>query len=312
MLPLLVILLTDIWLRNQNTLYKEKYNGLIEQKDSIQLLILGNSHATYGVDPNPFFLYAYNLASPSQSIYFDKRLTLSLLDSLVNLRYVLISIDYHSLYFSSQDYRNVWSYYGNGIKYKKEKYWLAKLSPFLFGYSKSVSIAMIKKRIKNCLKYKNTSIIDHIDAEYDRINPMDKIRRGFIGAEGIDENCFNETWYKYRAEYTAKNYFSLNEKEEVMADLNDFIIKLKSHEIVPILFSTPTYSEYNSFLDEKILQQNQRDIQQLCELQNIVYLNYMNDKQFSKNDFNDPDHLNKQGAMKFSELLNQDISALPE
>jgi len=91
----------DIWLRNKNSSYKQKYNGLIEAKDSVQVLFLGNSHATYGIDPMQFDnFYAYNLANVNQSIYFDKRLTLKAIkNGVINLKFVFISIDYHSLYF---------------------------------------------------------------------------------------------------------------------------------------------------------------------------------------------------------------------
>jgi hypothetical protein len=171
---------------------------------------------------------------------------------------------------------------------------------------------MIKKRIKNSLNYKHTAVIKLIDAEFDRINPTDKIKKGFIGAEGIDENCFNESWYKYRVNYTAETYFTNNEKKDIIMDLDDFIVRLKKHNITPVLFSSPTYSEYNAFLDKEVLFENKRDIQQLCHKHNIEYFDYMKDNRFSKYDFNDPDHLNKNGAKKFSIFLNQDIASLTQ
>ena len=100
-LPLsVVVIMMDLYLANMNSLYKEKANGLLEYANEIEILILGNSHATYGVDPSSFSTSTFNLANVGQSIYFDKELTLQNLKNLKNLKYVFISLDYHSLYFS--------------------------------------------------------------------------------------------------------------------------------------------------------------------------------------------------------------------
>lgn len=62
LLPILIILVSDIYLRNKNTLYKEKFNGAIENSEHIKILVLGNSHANYGVDPRGFKKYAFNIS----------------------------------------------------------------------------------------------------------------------------------------------------------------------------------------------------------------------------------------------------------
>jgi hypothetical protein len=76
-LPLLSFtVLMDTWLRNMDTMYKEKMNGIKRSKNCIQVLILGNSHADYAVDPDYFSLQTYNIANVNQSFYFDKRIAL--------------------------------------------------------------------------------------------------------------------------------------------------------------------------------------------------------------------------------------------
>ena len=66
----------ELYLVNMNSLYKEKAEGLKKHANEIEILILGNSHATYGVNPKYFSAFAYNLANVGQSIYFDNELTL--------------------------------------------------------------------------------------------------------------------------------------------------------------------------------------------------------------------------------------------
>lgn len=60
---------------------------------------------------------------------------------MTELKYVLISVDYHSLYFSSQKIRDDWSYFGNGVKYKDKSYFAQNLSPSLFGYTPKIAIS---------------------------------------------------------------------------------------------------------------------------------------------------------------------------
>jgi hypothetical protein len=306
LLPTIIVLLSDTFLRNQNSLYKEKHEGALKYKDSIEIIILGNSHANYGVDPDAFDLFAYNLASPAQSIYFDKRITLSLMPYLRKLKYVFISVDYHSLYFSSQgSHEDIWSYYGHGIKYKKSDYLLAIISPTLFGYTPRVSWSLFKKKIVNNLRY-GTGIID-FDVEKG-INVKDPIVKGFISFEGNKSSAFSVEKYKHEAYGYNKLIRASNEKDEVLADLEDFIAVLIKSNVTPILFASPTYQEYNKYLDESVINNNTKEIKRICEKYNIKYLDFMNSDTFEKNDFYNADHLNKKGARKLGKLLNSFIT----
>ncbi len=304
-IPVVFILIFDNWLRNQNSAYKEKYCAVLKDKDSIEVLILGNSHACYGVDPNSFFQYAYNLANVNQSLYFDKRITLTLLDKLANLKYVFISIDYHSLYFSDQGLRNIWSYYGNGVKYKDTDYSLSVISPFLFGYTPKFAISMLKKTISNKLKYKDTKILDFdVEEGVDISKPM---RKGFLDFEGVNESAFGEKFYTARARAFNNVVKESNENVEILTDLEDFIKILVCNDIVPILFTPPTFHDYNDYLDYNFIKKNNADIQKICAKYDLEYFDFMDSPLFSKDDFNSCDHLNRQGAKKFGRLLDKII-----
>lgn len=293
-----------MFLWNQNSLYKEKFEGALLNKDSIEVVILGNSHANYGVDPSAFKSFTYNLANVSQSIYFDKRITLSLLPELKKLKYVFISVDYHNLYFSSQGVRDNWSYYGNGIKYKNTNYFLANLSPSLFGYTWKVSFSLLKKRIGNKLRYGQKAV--DFDVE-EGVNVTIPIKRGFVSLEKTNEHEFTKEYYRTRNIYFNDIIKSSNEKEEILKDLDDFVQILLAHHVTPIIFTSPTFIEYNKFLDTSVLDGNAKDIFKLCSKYKIEYWDFMNSNVFSKDDFNNVDHLNSKGALKFGRLLNDSL-----
>lgn len=303
--PFSALILVDLWLRNQDSLYESKYQSAIIQKDSIEVLILGNSHACYGVDPKSFSRYAFNLANVGQSLYFDKRITLSLADRLPNLKQVLISIDYHSLYFSSQGTRDAWSYYGNGIKYKDKSYALYDLSPFLFGYTPKVSASLAIKKFKNYLRFGQVSL--PFDLE-DGINLQDTLVKGFVSFAEVNHQMFNSTQYLKRVnEFNSS--MQMAERDSVLADLDGFIQELITLNIEPVLITTPTYSDYNQYLDSAIINQNTIAIDELCRKHNIKHLDFMNDSSFMKLEyFHNCDHLNKVGAAVFSKTLDSQLN----
>ena len=58
--PLFVVtIMVDLYLANINSLYKEKVCGMLEYANKIEILILGNSCAAYGVDPMGFSSFAF-------------------------------------------------------------------------------------------------------------------------------------------------------------------------------------------------------------------------------------------------------------
>ncbi len=305
-LPILSIVVFDIWLRNLNTSYSEKYDGLLAQKDSVRVLFVGNSHANYAIDPTAFSkYYAYNLANVSQKIYFDKRLTLKAIDAGVeNLKYVFISVDFHSLYTSRQGQREIWSYYGNGVKHHDRNYFLANLSPLFWGYTPKVAWALLKKKIKNRLKYNGEKIID-FDVETG-VDVNDTVAHGYIGYTGQNKYRLTPESYRNRADHFKEPKDSM--REDVILDLKDFITKLKEKDIEPILFSCPTYAGYNQYLDTNILNQNAADIGEISKAYNIQYWPYMDSDKFSLDEFYDSDHLNKKGAKKFTKILSDRLN----
>jgi len=304
-LPLFVIvIMMDLYLVNMNSLHKEKANGLMEYANEIEILILGNSHATYGVDPSGFSTFAYNIANVGQSIYFDKELTLQNLNKLKNLKYVLISLDYHSLYFSRQrGKRNIWSYYGNGIKYPTDNYKKANISPFLFGYDPKVSFSLIKKNMIKKWKFRNQNYFIDYDVELG-VSLTDTIIKGYISFLGTEQKKFNNENYIERIKGFDNLINYSTEKYLVQNEIGQLITTLQNKGVKPIFFSTPTFNEYNTFLDSSIINKNLTDSKNLCEKYDIEFWDYANNNNFVKEEFFNADHLNKKGGTKFSKMLD--------
>jgi hypothetical protein len=97
---------------------------------------------------------------------------------------------------------------------------------------------------------------------------------------------------------------------EVYGDLIDFIEVLQSKGITPILFSTPTFGKYNTFISTQLKSDLQLVKDFIVKKYNIEIWDYAFKNTFVKEDFYNCDHLNKKGALKFSEILNQNLNRL--
>lgn len=305
-LPIIFLVFSDTYLWNKSSSYKEKYNGAIADRQKIEILILGNSHANYGVDPESFESYAFNIANVNQSFYYDKRITLKLIDSLENLKYVFISTDYHSLTLSSQGLRDFWSYQANGIEYKSNNFMLERISPTLFGYPPKVLFSYIKRDIVDIVIYKGEAVNFPVQ---NGVNLLDTLKQGYIGYTGSELGSFNKSKYFIKANIFNDKVFKKQDSiADVRLDLENFILELKERKIQPILFTTPTFIEYNSYLDSSLLNQIFHIYNDIAKVHNIPFWNFMNSELFGKDCFYDGDHLNKRGARKFGLMLNDSLT----
>jgi len=300
----LLVVGMDFYLRNMNSLYKEKKRGLTTYAHEIEILILGNSHAARGVDPNYFTDYAFNIANAGQSIYFDKELTLRNLEALKKLKYVFISLDYHSLYFSSQQgERDIWSYYGHGIKHDSTSYYKADISPFLFGYHPRVSFSFLRKDLLAKWKFRNHAQYLDFNTEIGVIK-TDILAKGFVGFSGTDTSNFKNNYYLDRMKGHDNLITNSTEEEMALNELDELITKLHSKGITSIFFSTPAFKDYNLILDPDIITHNNLITEKLCKKYNMEFWDYAIDHNFIKEEFFNPDHLNKKGAARFGKILD--------
>jgi hypothetical protein len=100
---LLGLFILEIGLRKIPNVYNNKKDYILNNGKSIEALILGSSHAFYGINPIEIKHYkAYNFAFPSQTIFLDKEILKKYSGQLTNLKVIVIPISYFSL-FSSMD-----------------------------------------------------------------------------------------------------------------------------------------------------------------------------------------------------------------
>lgn len=301
-LPLILVLFFfELFLRKMDTSYKIKREQVASAGRDAEVLILGNSHAAR-LDPREFSQNAFNLAQVNQSLYYDKRIALKYLDQMKKLKYVLISVDFHSLYFSDEGDRNIWTYYGYGIDYKDPVPFPEKVS-YLAGYKPKFLLEFMKRSLTG--KYK---VIRGLELE-EAADLSQPIVKGFVPY--TDTSNLSDTYTRERADFFNKIVRTSDERKEILADLDGFIADLKARNIVPILITLPCYAPYRGLLDKKVLEQNRADILALSKKYGVSYWDYFT-MSLSPDCYLNCDHLNAKGSVIVSDTLSRDLERLDQ
>lgn len=272
--------------------YAAKKYFLEKQLDSIEVLILGSSQTFNGVNPAFFAKKAFNLANVSQTIYYDKRLTLDYLPKLPKLKTVFINVGYFSFFYQLFDIKENWRdyYYLQqfGIKYYE-------LNPFLLNNYSAFSVYQPMHSVKLAFnKFEDEAAKEILSNGY-QPKYIQETMNDSLGNERVNiHNSENFT----------------NRRKEIETDLEDFVKQLSEKNIQVVFLTTPVYSTYSKFCDKKIIEANNQFINLLCKKYKYNYLNFFEDKRFTKDDFFDNDHLKNNGAIKLSKIISDTLSKL--
>jgi len=294
-IPIIIIAIgCEIYVRNMPSFYRQKRDQLVANADSIEVLILGSSHAADGVDPNQFTLYAHNLAFGSQYIYFDRKLVEKYLPDLPRLKYVLLDFDYNSLYRDHAIETDFFYKYYYGINYRDRNFYKESFLQSYFVYSPGLALSMMLNSLKGGAQ----------NAEW--------IKGWRNDAGRNDKIVMSAEKNKLRAEIMDGIVKIWQGGDFVLNEFNDFINFLLSKGITPILVSYPNYSLLKSLLDKSVIERNLRIGNELSQKYQIPFLDFFNDDSFTVSDFVNCDHLNGEGAAKLSKKINEVIMNLEE
>ena len=268
--------------------YATKKYFLEKQLDTIETLVLGSSQTFNGINPAFFLTNTFNLANVSQTIYYDKRLTLQYLPKLTKLKTVIINIAYFSFFYQMFDIVEKWRdyYYLQhfGITYHQ-------LKAFSLNNYSMFSVYEPKHALKLALNhYKDEKVKEILPNGY-----QPKYTQEIIN----DSTCLQRIKL-----LNAENF---GRRKEIETDLDDFVKQLISKKINVVFLTTPVFTSYSKFCNRNIIDTNTNFINSLCSRYNCKYLNFFEDKRFTKEDFFDNDHLKNNGANKLSKMISDTL-----
>jgi hypothetical protein len=268
--------------------------ALLERQASrIEVLIMGSSHELTAIYPGELGRPAFNLASQSQSLYYDISLIRKYRASLPALKLVVLPISYFSLEYDLDDAPERWRSYHYKYFYSlphQDWHHLFSSRNFSAYFLSSESFrarVLLGKAANAALEYDvwggwtNRPRIEAMDADQLAAAAQATLRTH----EGM-----------MRPKHLAAN----------LTRLQDIVRELRRDGVSVVFITTPVSRFYRDGINKDAYQRMQTAMRKLSASEGFPYRNYMFDGRFTDSDFADGDHLNSAGARKFTHLLRDE------
>lgn len=278
------------WVPNN---YTVKADNLSKNKKETEVLLFGDSHCMYGLNPDYFSRKTCNLSNVSQTIYFDKLLFEKYVPQMPKLKQVVFCIEYTNLSQADNTQDDLFRKYYYSRYMDLDVPSISKWDPGYYSIALSQDFGWTKKLLKRFIK--SGSLTDCNDSGWgnnykkeDRIDPRQvAARRAVIQEDGSLD-------------------FRVN-----LLRLQEMIDRCKERKIEVLIVSMPQTLVFERHLNP----QKMRKIITTCtglarRNTNVHYLNLFRDKRFGEKDFYDADHLNDSGAIKSSIIVNRYLDSI--
>jgi hypothetical protein len=279
----------EVGMARMATSHVVKHRRLRVLANEVDTLILGSSETYYGISAHELSGTAFNLANWSQSLYFDYELSKRVVPELPKLKRVIVLVNYMSLYYELYDHPESWRQYD---------------------YFREWGIPLQRPA-----DYLNLGLVSQV-ALYTPHAALEALGRGFRGdrAPHIDDRG----WYRVPEEdrwgvgpeqgkkrlgvhhgFMHQRYFADN-----AARLDRLVGFLRGRGLEVVLLTTPVWSTYRVGIHENLWEPTRKLADELARKHGARYLNLQDEPRLSAEEFEDPDHLNADGAIHFARILD--------
>ncbi len=304
LLPLLVgWAVLEVWMRqvpNSHTVKRENLERLAPEVDT---LILGASSAYWDVSPELLPGSVYNLANVAQTPYYDDRLLTQWIDRLPHLRRVILSVTYISLDFQLEGtdeearqyyYNQVWGIAPPGLLNRLDiRNWSAVALQTPATALTSLQTAAMARLHGG--PFAAAPLSPAIDA------------RGWSPQPPGNPEDLSASVIQRKLDYHHSVMHAANETPNV-ASLEHMLALLQARHIETILITPPVWQRYAAGMHPGQWAHTQSEIVALCDKYHARYLPFLQSPPFPASSFLDADHLNRDGATRFTRLLSAAIA----
>lgn len=274
------------------TSYSTKLSNFNTKKKHLEIIVMGSSHSNFGINPQYFERSAYNLSNTSQCLYQDYLLLSKYLPECKNIKMVIIPISYFTLQSDLA---------------KSSEAWRCAYYSLYMGIQSDTSLSKYDLR--------NFSALFLWDGPFEIIQSMRNTKTmninqyGFQVATKSKKNIneeINEITGKERVEFHDKFMdfnlvaFNISVLDRIASELNKKNVKM-------VFVTTPVYKTYQQHISKRNYELMINTIESISNKYSANYFNYFYDTRFQLVDYSDNDHLNEEGAKKFSIILKDEI-----
>jgi hypothetical protein len=277
---------------------KRNNNAIIKDvPETIEICNFGNSHGYCGFDYEDYEdeYSCFNFSLPSQSLSYDYNILQNYKGNIESGAIVFICVSYNSLYGEPETE-------SEAFQSKNQRYYKFLSPEYIKEYDKATDI------------YINYAPVLYLNSV--------KIIKGIIGT--------NNFWFRTTTAEEAENYAEERYQEHVATNMDESGNMLVNQEELealydiislcreigarPILLTVPYLHEYYQCIEEnapQFFEEFYQEIEQVCENTGVEYFDYSRDERFADayDLFLNIDHMNRDGARKFTGILFNDIVA---
>jgi len=292
--PIFVVAIAfEMTLRNIPNDYAYKRAHLDAKSNDINVLFLGNSHIYFGIDPKYMSRKSFNEAHISQSLNYDLAILEKYRNNWKNLKYVVVPIDYFTMFSSLE----------HGVEKWREKnyklYYDISMNSNLWNNFELTN----GKLQKNLIRTKRYLFDNKSDITCDSL--------GF----GFKYNSKHNKDLAETGEIAVKRHTIKIEDSSIffknVQTVKSLIAFSKQKNIKIIFITAPAYKTYTSKVNPHQLNTTIRFIETLTHKNpNAYYHNFFYDTSFIAEDFFDADHLNEIGAKKLTLKIDSIINKI--
>jgi hypothetical protein len=294
LLPILLVgSLIELCIRNIPNDYTLKRNYLDRYSDSVEVLILGNSHDLYGINPELMEAKTFNAANVSQTYNLDYKILMKYQYHWKQLKCIVISVDYFSFYMSLEASDEKWR-----IKNYEIYYGIDVVKDLR--YNSEILSSNFKINLKRLYK----TYIEDVPVSY--CTTLGWAANYNTSSNTVDLNTSGMSRAKYHTAISDANFF--NENITMLSSIIEFA---KRNNIKVLLFTSPCYKAYVANLKKEQLSRTIAEIEKLkCNFSNVSYINLLSDTSFLENDFFDANHVNHNGARKLTNKIDRQLTLI--
>jgi hypothetical protein len=301
--PLLVWAGLECWAVRMPTSHSIKRENLQRLAPAIDTLIIGSSSAYWDISPQLLAGSAFNLANVAQSFYYDDQLLTAALPRLPRLHRVILSVTYLSLFFQLQDSDE-----------EDRQYY----------YYQEWHIAPPRLRERLDIRMWSRVALRTPEATVESFaSALRREPRGVPGPPPVDPPVDERGWcprdpgdpkdlealaVEAKLKYHHR-LMHLSDQSANLGYLRHMIDLLGARDIELILVTPPVWRTYSSRIDPGYWNHTQAAMAELARMPNVRYFSFLTAPQFRAEDFLDADHLNRQGAVRFTALLEAAIES---
>ena len=265
-----------------------------------EVLILGSSHAYFGILPEELGEKAFNLSGLSQSLYYDRGLVEACLGTMPALKTVILPVSYHSLEMQLDETVERWRAY-----YYRYEWGLPHRDWHMACHVRNFSAYFLEGRTIGPRKV-FLGKIRNVERDFDPAGGWtNRVSLSGLPDEAFDADLETDAPIALKRHHSYMNPKNLPENERLVEKLAQ---ELSGRGIQLAMVTLPVSQYYARGIDPAAYQRMQSTLHRLCQSR---CLNYLVDPRFTDADFCNADHLNLEGAKKFTRLLKADLASPP-